>query len=169
MTCAGVHDDTNQSHNTPKCKIFSRKLQYPWHPYFNKNVDIYIHFKRARIESYRCSAKGHPEQKRFDIPVWMFDSALCSEMKLLQKPYCHLEALKQLLILVRETSPVQCIINQTANTLNKSGETNVKFEPASKHNGDATIPATGPSSDDMERLAKTSTATSCQSDEHDHN
>ena len=80
-----------------------------------------IHF--TSHEHYRCRPSNQPEKQMMNIPVWMFDSIQCSEMTLVQEPFCSLDSLKQLLLLL-DASPVECIIDKKQNTFTKKGDAN---------------------------------------------
>jgi len=144
-------------------------MQYPWHPFFGKTFDIHLHFARASTETYRCRPSGRPEQMRLDMPVWMFDSALCSTMKLSEKPYCCLDSLKQLLLLLSEASPSECIIGQSQDTFNEKGDAHVESPPAAQNSRHASIPPPGSSPNDMERPSRTVAETTEKTDEQDTN
>ena len=89
------------------------------------------------------------------MPVWMFDFALCSKMKLSEKPYCCLDSLKQLLLLLSEASSSGCIIGQSQDTFNEKGDAHVESPPAAQNSGHASIPTPRSPSDDMEELSRT--------------
>ena len=144
-------------------------MQYPWHPFFGKTFDICSYFARASIQTYRCRPAGRPEQTRLDIPVWMFDSSLCSTMELSEKPHCCLESLKQLLLLLSEASSSECIIGQNQDTFAEKGDADAESPPTAQNSGDASIPPPRPSSNDMEEPSRTVTETSDETPEQDSN
>jgi hypothetical protein len=144
-------------------------MRYPWHPFFGKTFDIQLHFSRAQIEAYRCCPSDLTEQRKFDIPVWMFDSVRCSQMKLLSKPYCSLDSLNQLRLLLSEVSPLECIISQTENTFNIKGDANAKSRPATQNSGPASFSSSRSSSNDMGKSIQTTIGTIDQVNEQDAN
>ena len=146
---------TNPRHNTPKHDVFSKQMQYPWHPFFDKTFDIHLHFSRASTETYRCRPSGQPEQMRLDMPVWMFDSSLCSKMELSEKPYCCLDSLKQLLLLLSEASSSECIMGQSQDTFNEKGDAHAESPVAAQNSGHASVPSPRSSSNDMEKPSRT--------------
>ncbi|MEN6386353.1 MAG: hypothetical protein ABFD79_14300 [Phycisphaerales bacterium] len=97
------------------------------------------------------------------MPAWMFDTAVCSRMQLLKTPYCSLDSLKQLLLLLNEASPTECIIGKNQNTF-KQGDANAKLPSKTQIGGYASIPPTGSLSNDK---AKSTTKTDVTSDTTD--
>ena len=117
-------------------------MQYPWHPFFGKTFDILLHFSRKPIPVYRCRPSDQPEKMRLDMPVWMFDPVKCSNMKLLEEPFCSLEALSQLQSLLREASSVECIIDETQNTFDEKGDANAESQLKTQNNRLASVSPT---------------------------
>ena len=160
---------TNPRHNTPEHDVFSKQMQYSWHPFFGKTFDIHLHFARASAETYRCRPSSRPGQMRLDMPVWMFDATLCSKMKLSEKPYCCLDSLKQLLLLLSEVSSSECIIGQSQDTFSEKGDAHAESPPAAHDSGHASIPPPRSLSNDMERFSRTVAETTEKINQQDTN
>lgn len=128
-------------------------MQYPWHPLIGKTFDIQTHFSKASTEAYRCRLSNQSQSGtiRQDIPAWMFNPTRCSKMKLSDQPYCSLDSLKQLILLLGEASSSECIINQNQNTFNKTGDANAETQSATQNSGHASVPSPRSSSNNMEK------------------
>jgi len=144
-------------------------MQYPWHPLIGKTFDIQIHFSRAHTEAYRCRPSGQSGTIRQDIPAWMFNSALCSSMRLSEQPYCSLDSLKQLLLLLGEASSSECIIGQNQNAFNKKGDANAESQPATQNSRHASVPSPRSSSNNMEKSFQPAVITTDETNEQDAN
>jgi hypothetical protein len=167
MIDESVRDDTNPRHNTPKNEILSKRMEYPWHPYFGQLFNIHSHFSRAHVQTYRCRPSDHPERMRLDMPAWMFDRACCSKMKLLKEPYSSLDSLKHLLLLLREASSSECIIGQDRNTFNQKGDADAKLRLTTKNSRSASVSSTQSPSDNMEEPIQTAGGSINETCEHD--
>lgn len=53
---------------------------------------------------YRCHIAGKERRNCFEIPQWMFDSAVCSRMRVTESPHVCSTALQTLKQLLKETS-----------------------------------------------------------------
>lgn len=167
MPGAIAHGCTNPRHNTPQNEILSKRMEYPWHPYFGQLFNIHSHFSRAHVQTYRCRPSNHSERMRLDMPVWMFDRAHCSKMRLSNVPYCSLDSLKELLLLLREASPTECIIGQNPNTFNHKGDADAELRLTQKNSRSASVLPTQPPSDNLEEFIQTADGSINETCEHD--
>jgi hypothetical protein len=126
-------------------------MEYPWHPFFGHFFNIHSHFIRTHVPKYRCRPSDHPERMRLDMPVWMFDHAHCSKMGLSKEPYCSLDSLKELLLLLREASSTECIIDQKPNTFNQKGDADAELQLTPKNSGTASVSPLRSSSTNLEQ------------------
>ena len=97
----------------------------------------------------------------------MFNSVQCSKMKLSEQPYCSLDSLKQLLLLLGEASSSECIIGQNQNTFNKIGDVNAELRSAMQNSGHASVPSSRSSSNDMEKSIQPAIGTTDGTNEQD--
>ena len=162
-----VHGDTNQRHNTPQNDIISKRMEYPWHPFFGNSFNIHSHFFRAHVQTYGCRPSDHPERMRLHMPVWMFDRARCSNMKLLKEPYCSLNSLKQLHLLLHEASSSECTISQNPSTFNEKGDANAEIQLTAKHSRSASVSPTRSTSNNLEESVQTAGDTTDETHEQD--
>jgi hypothetical protein len=144
-------------------------MQYRWHPFFGKMFDIHQHFSKARIEVYRCCPSGQSGQRRLDMPVWMFDPIRCSKMELSDQPYCSLNSLQQLLVLLSEASSAECIIGQRQDTLHKQGDANAQLRPSAKDSRHASVRTQGSASENMGKSIQGAMESGDSSNEQDGN
>ena len=114
-------------------------------------LDIHQHITKGGISFYRCSPSQHTSFKNSEVPAWMFDKIKCSKMKLLTMPYCSLETLHQLLLLLNEASLGECIIDKST-AFTEQGDGHVKSQPGRKNNHHAAIRRTQSTSKNMEKL-----------------
>jgi len=101
--------------------------------------DIHQQITKVGISFYRCSLSNTPKIKNTEIPTWMFDKILCSKMELLEQPYCSLESIQQLIFLLKEASPAECIIDNEPNAFAEKGDANVRSRSKRKNNNHAAI------------------------------
>ncbi|MBL7189832.1 MAG: hypothetical protein ISS70_26175 [Phycisphaerae bacterium] len=88
------------------------------------------------------------------MPAWMFDRAHCSKMKLLKEPYCSLNSLKQLLLLLHEASSSECTIDQNPSTFNEKGDANAELRLATQNSDSASVLPTRSTSNNLEETVQ---------------
>ena len=90
---AGGHRSTTERHKTHKTE--SAKVIYPWHPFYE--CEVRVHGERNRRGSIVliCSA-GDEMKVPVEVPVWMFDTALCCGIRSGQNAHVTCEALRRL-------------------------------------------------------------------------
>src|SRR5437016_2549978 len=90
---AGGHRCTTERHKTHKTE--SAKVIYPWHPFYE--CEVRVHGERNRRGSIVliCSA-GDEMKVPVEVPVWMFDTALCCGIRSGQNAHVTCEALRRL-------------------------------------------------------------------------
>ena len=101
------------------------------------------------------------------MPVWMFDRAHCSRMKFLREPYCSLDSLEQLLLLLHEASSSECTTSQNPSTFNEKGDANAEIQLTAKNSGSASVSPTRSTSNDLEESVKTAGDTTDETHEQD--
>lgn len=74
----------------------SREVLYPWHPWYGRTVWIHD----VRVTGGQAAVHCGLEQSRLGravaIPQWMFDTAICCQMRIAQTPMASAEALLEL-------------------------------------------------------------------------
>ena len=102
-------DDSSPCDTTPQYKTHRtelRKVQYPWHPLFGREVLIGRRHRRLQAKVFDCQMPEQERRRGFEIPQWMFDSAACSRMQVTSDPpHVWWAALRELKQLLEETSP----------------------------------------------------------------
>jgi hypothetical protein len=71
-------------------------VEYPWHPLFGQDVLIKGEKRGPGAHVLRCHVPGDERRDCLHIPIWMFDAATCTRMRLEPQPYVGLEALDEL-------------------------------------------------------------------------
>ena len=91
-------DGTTHQHNTHSTD--SRKVHYPWHPWYGRTVWIYeIRLGRGQ-PVVRCGLEPTQRARSLEIPRWMLEAASCSHIHLVETPRVDgptLQALEALL------------------------------------------------------------------------
>jgi hypothetical protein len=90
-------------------------------------------------------------------------------MKLLKQPYCSLDSLNQLQLLLSEASSSECIITQTENTFNKKGDVHAELQSSTQNSRHASVPSSRSSSNDMEKSIQPAIGTTDETNEQDAN
>ena len=101
------------------------------------------------------------------MPVWMFDRTRCSRMKLLKEPYCSLNSLKLLRLLLHEASSSECTTSQNPSTFNEKGDANAEIQLTAKNSGSASVSPARSTSNNMEESVKTAGATTDEAHKQD--
>jgi len=112
---------TTPQHKTHQTEL--RKVQYPWHPLFGREVLVRGAQRKHEAAMYRCHIPGKERRNCFEIPQWMFDSAVCSRMRVTESPHVCSTALQTLKQLLEETStaPRSSVIEAQHRSLSDKG------------------------------------------------
>jgi hypothetical protein len=90
---ADVRCTTRQS-NTHGSEL--RKLVYPWHPWAGREIWIGETLSRNGGTILRCVVDHSSNAPAIEIPQWMFETAVCWQMRLEASPWVNVEALREL-------------------------------------------------------------------------
>ena len=89
-------DSGYTSHQSNTHSTESREVLYPWHPWFGRAVWIYAkRMKYGRLVALAGLEPSH-ERRGGEVAQWMFDTAVCCQMRMLQEPVASVEALREL-------------------------------------------------------------------------
>ncbi len=92
--CAAVGHCTSRQSNTHSTE--SREVLYPWHPWFGRVVWIYAtRVNHGRLVA-QCGLEPRHERPGVEVPQWMFDTAVCCQMRVAQQPVASIDALCEL-------------------------------------------------------------------------
>ena len=84
------------SHQSNTHSTETREVLYPWHPWFGRAVWIFARrINRDRIVAH-CGLEPQHERRGVEIPQWMFDTAVCCQMRMAEAPAASIEALREL-------------------------------------------------------------------------
>jgi hypothetical protein len=72
-SCTTVVHDTH--------KTVFREVQYRWHPWHGQRVLVQSEARRSSGAVLRCVREDLNSSPALEIPAWMFDSSICSQMK----------------------------------------------------------------------------------------
>jgi hypothetical protein len=95
---------TTSKHKTHKTECL--RVQYPWHPLYTQTVIIRHKRLRRGRPTAACVPENDPERASLEIPEWMFDRALCSQMRVKEQPWVCWKALAELTFLLQQTGCV---------------------------------------------------------------
>ena len=101
--CAAGAGCTSQQRNTHSTD--SRVVRYRWHPWFGQ--EVWVHQARQcqwHAETVvRCGLTPDLDARSVEVPLWMFDGAVCDVMVLSEAPTSSAAALRELKILLLAT------------------------------------------------------------------
>src|SRR5262249_60844798 len=80
----------DKTHNTDP-----REIVYPWHPWYGQHVIIIESVTKGGQTLLRCTFDGDATSRSREIPVWMFDRAVCCLMQLAPMPLGRVDDLRQ--------------------------------------------------------------------------
>jgi hypothetical protein len=100
--CADAAGCTTEGHNTHKTGF--REVRYRWHPWHGQSVVVRGESRRGNLVVLQCVRDGLPECRTLEIPEWMFDAAVCGEMRSTQLPHVECAALLALKYLLSAAS-----------------------------------------------------------------
>lgn len=101
---ACVCDCTSHQSNTHSTE--SREVLYPWHPWFGRSVWIHLtRLNHGRMVAH-CGLDPQHGHRGVEVPLWMFDAAVCCQMHRAAVPVVSIEALHELAaLLVANSAP----------------------------------------------------------------
>ncbi len=70
---------TTKYHNAHVTK--EREVIYPWHPWFGRVVFVHQVVGHGDGPTFRCSLTEVPTGRCLEVPAWMFDRALCLQLR----------------------------------------------------------------------------------------
>jgi hypothetical protein len=82
---------TTEVHNTHKTGF--RELEYRWHPWHGKRVAVRGESRRGSLVVLWCVHDEQQGCRTLEIPEWMFDAAVCGQMKSTELPHVDCAAL----------------------------------------------------------------------------
>lgn len=138
--CGAAQDGTTQQDNTHNTEIL--KVQYPWHPFYDREVLVRGRQRKSEYTGFRCTLKEEPKWACIEIPEWMFDRALCSLMLLKNEPFVFLIALEDLRKLLDETvfSSTSNAVEHQQCSLDKQGGADAKRMPITSSRTNPSFP-----------------------------
>ena len=94
-------DDSARQHSAHNREFL--ELHYPWHPLHGRGILVRGRRKWGKHTAVRFKVEDEPQRVWTELPVWMFDRAVCSRMRLTDRPRVHWKALVELRQLLDET------------------------------------------------------------------
>ncbi len=79
----------------------TREVRYPWHPWYGEQVQIRESLIKGGQGILRCVPDGNRPSRSLEVPLWMFDRAVCCTMRLSDVPVVSCEALLRLKAFLR--------------------------------------------------------------------
>lgn len=142
----------NRSKDTHKTGF--REVQYRWHPWQGQRVLIQCEARRSGSAVLRCVREQLNDSPALEIPEWMFDSSLCSQMKQDNLAYVSsaaLLALKDLLSAVPD--PIESTVVEAQHLSSSTGDADAPTIPSQSERvvfptGEAAAVATGSTPED---------------------
>jgi hypothetical protein len=121
---------TSQQSNTHSTE--SREVLYPWHPWFGRAVWIFARRMAYGRMVVHCGLEPRHESRGVEIPQWMFDTAVCCQMRMVQEPVASIDALRELKALRATGSPASPdpMLQAQHDSLPKGGADANPTEPA---------------------------------------
>jgi hypothetical protein len=97
MSAPTVCDTTHQfkTHNAE-----AREVQYPWPPWFGRTVWLYRIAVGPTKSVARCGLERTQCARAVDVPLWMFEAAACSALRVAEEPAVDCAALQTLIALL---------------------------------------------------------------------
>src|SRR5262245_28160238 len=86
--------DTSRQSNTHNTE--SREVYYPWPAWFGLKVWIDQALEKNGDGVCRCRLDQNRSVRLLEVPEWMFDVAICSQMQIANMPEVCCEALRDL-------------------------------------------------------------------------
>jgi hypothetical protein len=99
---AGGHRCTTEKLKTHKTE--SRGVLYPWHPFYGREVTIEGERNRRGGLMLICTSEGDGTGAFMEVPIWMFDTAVCCRFKSGTSASVNVLALRALRLLLNCTN-----------------------------------------------------------------
>src|SRR5688500_16190380 len=80
-----------------------REVLYPWHPWAGCIVQLDEVVEKSAGDCVRCRHDGDPS-RRLELPLWMFDRAVCAPMRVEVAPRVDTAAIQSLMALLADVS-----------------------------------------------------------------
>ena len=80
-----------------------REVLYPWHPWAGSIVQLDEVVEKSAGDCVRCRHDGDPS-RRLELPLWMFDRAVCAPMRVELAPQVDIAAIQALMALLADVS-----------------------------------------------------------------
>ena len=124
--CTTRRGNTHRTDNAEE-----REVLYRWHPWVGCVVLVHEVIEKADGIVLRCSRDGRVTGRWLELPVWMFDRAVCLPMQVARHPRADFVALSALSALLAET--VGCDGRTSSSNTPVSGSAR---EPCDQNPGD---------------------------------
>ena len=79
-----------------------RKVWYPWHSLYGRQVVLRCEVRKCGVAFARCSLDESRDLKAFELPQWMLDQSYCALLKLADRPHVDWRVLVELRLLLNE-------------------------------------------------------------------
>jgi len=109
---AGAGHCTTRRQNAHR--IEEREVVYPWHPWSGCIVQIYQVVEKSSGDVVRCSRGDEVPGRWLELPLWMFDRAECTLMRVATAPRVNLVALSALAVLLTEARSAEAAMGMAA-------------------------------------------------------
>ena len=77
--CTTRHDNAH--------RIEEREVLYQWHPWCGRVVRVHEAISKGGGDALRCSLDDSEADRWLELPVWMFDRAICLSARLVASPW----------------------------------------------------------------------------------
>ena len=90
-----VSDSPGSNAASPRCttrhdnahRIEEREVLYQWHPWCGRVVRVHEAISKGGGDALRCSLDDSEADRWLELPVWMFDRAICLSARLVASPW----------------------------------------------------------------------------------
>ena len=111
-----VGDSPMRHAGAPRCptrqrnahRITRREVVYAWHPWAGCRVDVVEIVGKVKEPVARCRRGGDRPGRCLELPLWMFDRAICASTRIEPRPCADLGALAALAGLLSEAKRAAC-------------------------------------------------------------
>lgn len=104
-SCADVLGCTTKGSNTHITD--SREVHYPWHPWYGRQVTVRGGRHRRGTVVVSCTTDDEHGFPVLEVPLWMFDSGVCSRLKGAATARVDCRALRAVKVLLASVSRVE--------------------------------------------------------------
>ena len=91
---ADARHGTTQQQNTHIRDL--REICYPWHPWYGRTVRIRAELIRHGHAIAHCSLQDVQTGRALEVPLWMFDIAVCSRARMVKPGFASVQSLREL-------------------------------------------------------------------------